>query len=213
MIAMPHSHTRDRRASRIRSQTAARCGVRRATLLVLCLLTALCLGSCTLVVAQNVPPVLSALFGGDEGVAPSRPLSSSDELTPATATTTAPANPQIAAPLVGGFQAYDPSSLGGAQQQQTASADTPTDSSESSTATLGAHPSPPRASVTPASGAPLYPQQQQPEEDGEQQVANEPSTQLSWDLAEGSACSLNPGVDAEPRYCEPGLVSLWRASG
>jgi hypothetical protein len=53
-----------------------------------------------------------------------------------------------------------------------------------------------------SSSSPIYstshddtPQQQQP------------STTLQWDLPEGHPCSLNPAVEPEPQYCEPGLVS------
>jgi len=49
----------------------------------------------------------------------------------------------------------------------------------------------------------------QPDQEPQTPQQQSPSTILSWDLGEGSPCSLNPMTDPEPQYCEPGLVSQW----
>ncbi|KAF8057891.1 PRY3 [Scenedesmus sp. PABB004] len=40
-----------------------------------------------------------------------------------------------------------------------------------------------------------------------------PTAPLVWDLAAGAPCSLSPGTDPAPRYCEPGLVRAGPAVG
>lgn len=155
--------------------------------------------------------------------------------------------PQVPAPLVGGFQPYDTSTLGSISSNPsmtTATNNAPrstglyysgispdmTSSSPSSSNAAGGSaanainvplpvPIPTgSSSQRPAGSFSSYPPvvtigaAAQPDQEPPTPQEQPPSTILSWDLGEGSPCSLNPMMDPEPQYCEPSLVSHQRRS-
>lgn len=108
-------------------------------------------------------------------------------------------DPQITVPLISGSQAYDPTPLStspdiSADTEPAGSNDDTVGSSPNSISSSGGG----RLSSAGPADAAADPQQQQQQQ---------PSTELLWDIAAGRSCSLNPAVDPEPQYCEPGLVS------